>query len=111
MPKKSAGLLIYRQNPEPEVLLVHPGEPFFRNKEEGAWSIPKGEFDTEDPLETAIKEFFEETGNSLNATEFLQLEPVKLAGRKVIQAWACMDNFEETFISSNLEDFYEFMTK
>ncbi len=64
MPKKSAGLLLYRKvRGSMEVFLVHPGGPFWANKDDGAWSIPKGEFDAdEDPLDAAKREFREETG-------------------------------------------------
>ena len=63
--KKSAGILVYRLHAgELEVFLVHPGGPFWKNKDDGAWSIPKGEYtDEEDPLEAAKREFEEETGN------------------------------------------------
>ena len=64
MPKRSAGLLMHRGTPQArELLLVHPGGPFWANKDDGAWSIPKGEYDdAEDPLAVAIREFTEELG-------------------------------------------------
>jgi predicted NUDIX family NTP pyrophosphohydrolase len=104
MAKKSAGLLLYRiNNNVPEVLLVHPGGPFFRNKDEGVWSIPKGEYnDDEDPLTVAIREFTEETGNVITATSFQQLAFVKLSSGKIITAWAVEQDLEQPFISSNL---------
>src|SRR2546421_2917941 len=78
MPKKSAGLLLYRDDGGDsgiEVLLVHPGGPFWRNKDEGAWTIPKGEFDDfEEPLEDTKREFKEELGSSPPIGEYFSLE-------------------------------------
>ena len=89
MPKKSAGLLMYRETPGPlEVFLVHPGGPFWARKDDGAWSIPKGEFeDGEDPLEAAKREFQEETGFAA-LVEFQPLEPLKQPSGKTVYAWA-----------------------
>ena len=104
MPKLSAGILVYRQNmnDEIEVLLVHPGGPYFKNKDDGAWSIPKGEYmEGEDALLAAKREFTEETGNSLPAGEFILLQPVKIKSGKVITAWAVKANFTEPLIYSN----------
>ena len=104
MPKLSAGIMVYRQNTndEIEVLLVHPGGPFFKNKDDGAWSIPKGEYmEGEDALLAAKREFTEETGNSLPAGEFILLQPVKIKSGKVITAWAVKANFTEPLIYSN----------
>lgn len=104
MPKKSAGLLVYHFNinNEMEVLLVHPGGPFFKHKDDGYWSIPKGEYtDGEDPLTVARREFTEETGNEMNAEKFELLGNVKLKSGKVITAWAVEKYFEMPFISSN----------
>ena len=71
-----------------EFLLVHPGGPFFKNKDAGAWSIPKGEVqDGEDPLEAAKREFREELGFEASG-EFLSLKPIRLKSGKVVQAWA-----------------------
>ena len=85
----SAGLLMYRRDEGGlQVLLVHPGGPFFRNKDEGAWSIPKGEVGPgEDPLAAAVREFAEETGVEPTGP-FLALTPVKQKGGKVVHAWA-----------------------
>ena len=85
MPKKSAGLLLYRfQNNLSEVLLVHPGGPFWAKKDLGAWSIPKGEFDeNEDPMYAAKRETKEETGINVEG-KFIELTPVKLKSGKVI---------------------------
>ena len=104
MPKLSAGIMVFRKNTddEIEVLLVHPGGPFFKNKDDGAWSIPKGEcLDGEDALLAAKREFTEETGNSLPAGEFILLQPVKIKSGKVITAWAVKANFTEPLIYSN----------
>jgi predicted NUDIX family NTP pyrophosphohydrolase len=89
MPKRSAGLLMYRRSRGVlEVLLVHPGGPFWMKKDAGAWSIPKGEYaDGEEPLAAATREFQEETG-LVAAGPYLPLTPVKQQGGKVVHAWA-----------------------
>jgi predicted NUDIX family NTP pyrophosphohydrolase len=89
MPKRSAGLLMYRRSRGVlEVLLVHPGGPFWIKKDAGAWSIPKGEYaDGEEPLAAATREFQEETG-LVAAGPYLPLTPVKQQGGKVVHAWA-----------------------
>ena len=83
MAKQSAGLLIYRRRGgDVEIFLVHPGGPFWRNKDLGAWSIPKGEFaNGEDPLEAAKREFREETGFNADGN-FVPLQPLKQPERK-----------------------------
>jgi predicted NUDIX family NTP pyrophosphohydrolase len=88
MPKQSAGLLVYRNTAGGiEFLLVHPGGPFWKNKDEGAWSIPKGEFTTgEDPLKAARREFHEEIGTEIEGT-FMPLEPIKQRSGKTVHAW------------------------
>lgn len=104
MPKLSAGILAHRQNTAGniEILLVHPGGPFFKNKDEGVWSVPKGEYaEGEDPLLAAKREFEEETGNILAEGEFIQLIPVKIKSGKVISAWAVKANFDQPFVKSN----------
>lgn len=101
MPKRSAGLVLYRWTSEREgdvraleVLLVHPGGPFWAKKDEGAWSIPKGEIDEgEDPLAAARREFEEELG-PVPGGEVLALEPVRQAGGKVVHAWALAADFD-----------------
>ncbi len=102
MPKQSAGILLYRKTPSgPEFFLVHPGGTFFKNKDEGAWSIPKGEFtDDEDALTAAKREFEEETGSSVEG-EFIPLTPVKLKSGKTVQAWAVEGDIDPTQITSN----------
>jgi predicted NUDIX family NTP pyrophosphohydrolase len=89
MPKRSAGLLMYRRhNRQLEVFLVHPGGPFWAKKDLGAWSISKGEYvEGELPLEAARREFAEETGFAATG-EFLELGAVQQAGGKVVSAWA-----------------------
>jgi predicted NUDIX family NTP pyrophosphohydrolase len=102
MPKQSAGLLIYRRrNDRTEVFLVHPGGPFWQNKDAGAWSIPKGEFAPgEDPLEVAQRELQEETGFRV-AGPFLPLESIKQKGGKIVHAWAVGADFDSDQIQSN----------
>ena len=102
MPRISAGLLMYRiHDGELQVLLAHPGGPFFKNKDEGAWSIPKGEVETgEDLLETAKREFEEETGVTPTGP-FTALRPVKQKGGKIVHAWAFLGNCEPSTIVSN----------
>src|ERR1044072_8817512 len=100
---KSAGLLVYRKRSEQtEVLLVHPGGPFWVNKEEHAWSIPKGEYlDDEDPLKAALREFEEETGMPAPEGNFQKLEPVRQRSGKMVHAWAIEANLELGEIKSN----------
>src|ERR1700740_1207015 len=103
MPKTSAGIVAYRfVSGSLQVLLVHPGGPFFAKKDEGVWSIPQGEYEKdEDPLEVAKKEFEEETGNCLAGGNYLPLSPVKIKSGKVISSWALEADFEQCFIRSN----------
>ena len=100
--KKSAGILLYRvNNKNIEVLLVHPGGPFWKNKDEGAWSIPKGEFNEEESgLDTAIREFEEELGTKPSG-EFIELHPVKQLAGKVVYAWALKGDLDTGTIKSN----------
>jgi predicted NUDIX family NTP pyrophosphohydrolase len=102
MPKQSAGLLIYRRRSErTEVFLVHPGGPFWQNKDAGAWSIPKGEFaPADDPLQAAQRELLEETGLNVGGP-FLPLEPIKQKGGKIVYAWAVAADFDAEKIQSN----------
>jgi predicted NUDIX family NTP pyrophosphohydrolase len=103
MSKRSAGILAYRYHQQQlEVLLVHPGGPFYAKKDDGVWSIPKGEYnDGEDPLTVARREFEEETGNLVINQHVIALTPVKLKSGKIISAWASEENFEQCFIRSN----------
>lgn len=101
--KTSAGILVYRgQVSDLEVFLVHPGGPFWEKKDDGAWSIPKGEFEPdEDPLTAAKREFHEET--SFEVVEpFLLLTPIKQPSGKMIHAWAVSGDFDPTLVKSNL---------
>lgn len=102
MPKISAGILFYRiQKHEVEVLLVHPGGPFWKNKDAGAWTIPKGEIEKdEDPLQAAKREVSEETGITIS-TELLELTPVKQKSGKIIHAWATKTDFDTSSFKSN----------
>lgn len=85
-----------------EIFLVHPGGPFWKNKDVESWSIPKGEFDTgEDPLEAAKREFYEETGFSVTGS-FIALGPVRQPGGKLIYAWAVEGDCRAESIKSNL---------
>jgi predicted NUDIX family NTP pyrophosphohydrolase len=102
MPKQSAGLLVYRRrNRALEVFLVHPGGPFWQNKDLGAWSIPKGEFAADgDPLETAQREFQEETG-FVATGDFLPLTPRKQPSGKTVHAWAFQGDYDPARLESN----------
>jgi len=102
MPKTSAGLLLYRRRGDQvEVLLVHPGGPFFVKKDEGAWSLPKGEVDpAEDELATAQREFEEELGFPAQG-EFLALGRVKLKSGKIVRAWAFEGDCDPSTVKSN----------
>jgi predicted NUDIX family NTP pyrophosphohydrolase len=100
--KQSAGILLYRiRNGSAEFLLGHPGGPFWKNKDLGAWSIPKGEFaDDEEPLAAAIREFEEETGFAASG-DFLPLTPVKLKSGKTVHAFALKGDLDASCIVSN----------
>lgn len=103
--KESAGLLLYRRtHGRLEVLLVHPGGPFWRNKDAGAWSIPKGLIDPdEDALACARRELREETGLDF-AGPVIELPPVKQKGGKRVHAWAAETDFDPaTLVSSTFE--------
>lgn len=101
MAKKSAGLLMYRLlDGELQVLLGHPGGPFWRNRDEGAWSIPKGEIlESEDPLEAAKREFREETGIHPDGP-FIELSPIRQRGGKTVRAWAFEGDCDPSAIES-----------
>jgi len=102
MPQKSAGILLYRlTDGAPEVLLVHPGGPFWAKKDFGAWSIPKGLYGPEeDPLQAAKREFLEETG-CRPAGDFLPLGDFRYAGGKIVSAWAAEGDFDLTKFRCN----------
>ena len=104
--KKSAGILLYKFTDKTIFfLLVHPGGPFWKNKDLESWSIPKGEFtDHEDALEAAKREFHEETGFKLeeeSENDFIALEAVKLKSGKTILAWALEFDIDVTLVKSN----------
>ncbi len=102
MARLSAGLLMYRvQNGAIQVLLAHPGGPYFRNRDEGAWSIPKGEPEEgEDLLATAEREFEEETGVK-PAGPYVPLSPIKQKGGKIVHAWAFQGDCDPAAIVCN----------
>jgi predicted NUDIX family NTP pyrophosphohydrolase len=102
MPQKSAGLLLYRcKGGAVEVLLVHPGGPFFSKKDDGAWTIPKGLCEPgEDALAAARREFKEETGMA-PAGEFIPLGKFRQSSSKIVLAWALEGEFDATKLASN----------
>ncbi len=102
MPKISSGLLMYRRRDgRLQVLLVHLGGPFWKNKDEGAWSIPKGEVDAnEDLLLCARREFEEELGVA-PAGNFVELTPIKQKGGKIVHAWCFEGDLDASSIRSN----------
>ena len=103
MAKRSAGILLYRfVDNRLELFLIHPGGPFFRNKDAGSWSIPKGEFLAgEDPLDAAKREFLEETGQQVEG-KFIPLLPIVQKGGKTVYAWAVEGQINHETITSNL---------
>lgn len=102
MPRMSAGLLMYRiQDGDVQVLLAHPGGPLFRNRDDGAWSIPKGEPEPgEDLLLTAQREFEEETGITPTGP-FIPLRPIQQKGGKRVHAWAFQGDCDPTTLTCN----------
>jgi predicted NUDIX family NTP pyrophosphohydrolase len=102
MARRSAGILLFRRTPELEVLLVHPGGPFWVNKDAGAWSIPKGEHEeAEEAQACAIREFTEETGSAPSPGELDDLGTVKQKAGKIVQAWALEGDLDADAIRSN----------
>jgi len=102
-PKQSAGLLLFRRRGSSlEVLLVHPGGPLWARKDDGAWSIPKGEVqESEDILAAARREVEEETG-ACPSGPFISLSPVRQTGGKIVHVWAVESEFDPTSLRSNL---------
>jgi predicted NUDIX family NTP pyrophosphohydrolase len=98
--KTSAGLLMFRRKHDAlEVLLVHPGGPFFRNKDEGAWTIPKGEaLEGEDLQQRARVEFKEELGIEPASSDWIDLGTVKQKGGKTVHAWAFEGDLPQDFV-------------
>src|SRR5213076_3131688 len=103
MPKRSAGILLFRRSGRgPEVLLVHPGGPFWARKDEGAWSIPKGEYEAgEEPLAAARREFEEELGNAAPSGPANDLGEVRQRAGKVVRAFALEGDLDVQTITSN----------
>lgn len=102
MAKKSAGILFYRLRKKIlNVLLVHPGGPFWAKKDAGTWSIPKGEIEENElPLAAALREVEEETGIKASGN-FIELTPVKQKSGKIVYAWAVENDFDAEKITSN----------
>ena len=103
MPVRSAGILLYRQGASgPEVLLVHPGGPFWARRDEGAWSIPKGEHDDgEEAVDAARREFAEETGSALALETLVPLGEVRQRSGKRVAAWAAEGDLDPADVRSN----------
>ncbi|MBI4033720.1 NUDIX domain-containing protein [Candidatus Saccharibacteria bacterium] len=102
MKKQSAGLLVYRtRDGQLEALLIHNGGPWFKNKDKGYWSIPKGEYEDEDPKETAKKEFKEELSLDLPTGKWLSIGTVKQKSGKIVIAWAAEGDIDTSHIESN----------
>jgi len=102
MQKISAGILLYRLiSGSVEFFLVHPGGPYFKNKDDGSWTIPKGEQNDDEGLtQCALREFMEETGIQLSEP-LIPLTPVKQKGGKMVYAWACQKTISPEQIVSN----------
>jgi len=100
--KQSAGILLYRrQGSILEVFLVHPGGPFWKNRDAGSWTIPKGEFKNDEPaLDAAVREFREETGVTLKG-HFQALSPIRQKGGKRVYAWAIAGDLDPEKLVSN----------
>lgn len=103
--KQSAGILLFRKlKNDIEFFLVHPGGPYFTKKNEGWWTVPKGEINTdEDPLAAAIREFEEETGY-LPSGEFIPLSPIRQKGGKEVKCWAIEGDLNPASLQSNTFD-------
>jgi predicted NUDIX family NTP pyrophosphohydrolase len=102
VPKRSAGLLLYRTSPDLQVLLVHPGGPFFARKDDGVWSVPKGEYEPdEDPLAAARREFAEELGTAPPDGEPIDLGEITQRAGKIVTAWALEGDLDVAAVVSN----------
>jgi predicted NUDIX family NTP pyrophosphohydrolase len=102
MARHSAGILMYRRRAsQVEVFLVHPGGPFWAKKDDGAWSIPKGEIAAgEEPFDAAVREFREETGFTVFGRP-IALEPITQAGGKIVHAWLVEGDCDPAAVKSN----------
>lgn len=101
-PRVSAGLLMYRfVDGQLQVLLAHPGGPFFKNKDEGAWTIPKGEVEPGEDLLAAAQREFQEELHIIPTGPFIPLTPIRQLGGKIVQAWGVQGNCDPDGISSN----------
>lgn len=100
--KTSSGILLFkRENEKFFYFLVHPGGPFWKNKDLGAWSIPKGEAsEGESLMERAVTEFYEETGKKISG-DFIELQPIRQKAGKTVYAWALESDLEMTGLQSN----------
>jgi predicted NUDIX family NTP pyrophosphohydrolase len=100
--KRSAGIILYRKRHGMiEIFLVHPGGPYWAKKDQGSWSIPKGEYqDGEEALDAARREFLEETGTAVNGP-FLALTPARQSSGKIIAAWAAEGEIDPAGLRSN----------
>jgi predicted NUDIX family NTP pyrophosphohydrolase len=96
----SAGILAFRRNANLELLLAHPGGPYWRNKDSGAWSIPKGAVESGDVLACAKREFNEETGLTVSGP-FIPLQPVRQKSGKTVHGFAIEADFDLTAFASN----------
>jgi predicted NUDIX family NTP pyrophosphohydrolase len=104
VPRRSAGLLVWRRRADGvEVLLVHPGGPFWARRDDGVWSVPKGEIEAgEDPLAVAVREFREELGvEPPDLSDAVALGEIRQAGGKVVVAWAAEGDVDVSAIRSN----------
>jgi len=100
--KRSAGILVYRERAALEVLVVHPGGPFWAKRDAASWSIPKGEVDDgEDPLDAARRELGEELGAALELTGLVDLGEVRQKAGKVVRAWGARGDFDPAALASN----------
>lgn len=103
--KESAGVLLFRNRAEPELLLIHPGGPYWSRKDLGAWSIPKGEPDSgEEKPRCALRELGEELGPAvpaLSAADLIELGSIRQKGGKVVHAWAAEADFDPASLDSN----------